>query len=261
MPRPRKIQAEASLASRPDAFLASLTAGLLHAATPKSTQIYEIIRDGIVQLQLPPGATINEKEICDRLSVSRTPLREALLQLATENLVTIVPSTGTRVAPIHVQDAFDGQLVRDALEARVVRLAAMRMTPESEQSLSANMQAQRDAAAMHNETAFYRLDEEFHRLICGCGASPHVWRIINGAKAQLDRIRRLDLSRSNQEGRLLAQHQAIFNALMQRDAERAVQSMQVHLSLVFETIRSLIIEHRDYFSDDTSEFLSRLNAP
>lgn len=250
MPRPRKTATAIETAAMPDAFLASLDSVMLDPTIAKSAQLYDIIRNGIVQLRLHPGAVINEKEICSRLGVSRTPLREAILQLAGENLVSVVPSTGTRVAPIHIQDAFDGQLVRDALEMRVVRLAAARMTHAYERALAANMAAQREADAAHDFDNFYLLDEEFHRLISECGASPNVWRIINGAKAQLDRVRRLALRRTNHAATTLVEHQAVFDGLIRRDAERAAAAMQAHLDRVFESVRVQIAEQRDYFSAD-----------
>ncbi|OYV84754.1 MAG: GntR family transcriptional regulator, partial [Acidiphilium sp. 21-68-69] len=185
MPRPRKQEAGCTGNGTEDLFLASLATERLDPAFGKTAQIYTLIRNGIVQLKLPPGAAINEREICARLGISRTPLREAILQLAAENLVTVIPNLGTSVAPIHIQDAFDGQLVRDALEMRVVRLAASRMNLATERALAANMEAQHKASATRDFDGFYLLDEEFHRLISECGASSTVWRIINGAKAQL----------------------------------------------------------------------------
>lgn len=250
MPRPRKHVAKTASTTEPDAFQISLDAVALDPTMAKSAQLYDIIRNGIVQLRLHPGAVINEKDICNRLGVSRTPLREAILQLAAENLVSVVPSTGTRVAPIHIQDAFDGQLVRDALEMRVVRLAAARMTHAYERALATNMAAQREASTARDFDNFYLLDEDFHRLISECGASPNVWRIINGAKAQLDRVRRLAFPRTNHAAVVLIEHQAIFDGLMRRDAERAATAMQAHLNRVFESVRVLIAERRDFFSAD-----------
>ncbi|WP_287788119.1 GntR family transcriptional regulator [Acidiphilium sp.] len=261
MPRPRKQPAETGNPAAEDPFLASLGALRLDPGIGKTAQIYTIIRNGIVQLKLPPGAAINEREICARLGISRTPLREAILQLAAENLVTVVPSSGTSVAPIHIQDAFDGQMVRDALEMRVVRLAASRMNLAFERALAANMAAQRKASAARDFDEFYLLDEDFHRLISECGASPTVWRIINGAKAQLDRIRRLGFPRPHHAETVLAEHQAIFDGLMRRDSERAAAAMQTHLDRVFETVRLLIAERRDYFSPDAGEVAQRAGRP
>ena len=84
-------------------------------ALPKTSQVYAIMRSAIVNLHLAPGSIVNEKLICDQLGISRTPLREAILQLQGENLVSVVPNSGTYVSKIDLQSVFDGHLVRDAL--------------------------------------------------------------------------------------------------------------------------------------------------
>jgi GntR family transcriptional regulator, rspAB operon transcriptional repressor len=258
MPRPRKNLAAAETEpSEEDIFAASLAPDLFDANLSKSAQVYALIRHAIVQLALPPGAVINEKVICDRLGISRTPVREAVLQLASENLLSIVPNSGTRVAPIHLQDVFDGQLVRDALEMRVVRLAATRMSPEFQQRFDVNFAQQTALAATRDFDGFYNLDEEFHRLISECGASPKVWKLINGAKAQLDRVRRLVFPVNNHLDIVLDEHLSILDGLRRRDENVAAEAMQSHLNRVFETIRLLISEKREYFASNSAEVAIR----
>jgi GntR family transcriptional regulator, rspAB operon transcriptional repressor len=258
MPRPRKNLALAhTSACDEDRFAAALHADLIDTNAPKSAQVYTLIRHAIVQLALPPGAVINEKLICDKLGVSRTPVREAILQLAAENLVSIVPNRGTRVAPIDLQDVFDGQLVRDALEMRVVRLAARRMSADFQQRFDANLRQQRALAAARDFDGFYNLDEHFHRLITECGASSKVWKLINGAKAQLDRVRRLVFPVNNHLEIILDEHLSILDGLRRRDEDYAAEAMQVHLNRVFETIRLLISERREFFSSNSVEIAIR----
>jgi DNA-binding GntR family transcriptional regulator len=254
MPRPRKVlPVDDTSVLDGDRFTASLSPALLDSDVSKSTQVYGLIRHAIVQLALPPAAVINEKLICDKLGISRTPLREAILQLASEHLVTVVPNSGTKVAPIDLQDVFDGQLVRDALEMRVVRLAAARMSPEFQQRFDINMRQQEIFAAVRDYDRFYELDEEFHRLISECGASPKVWKLINGAKAQLDRVRRLVYPVNNHLDIVLAEHQNILDGLRRRDEDFAADAMQQHLNRVFETIRFLISQKREYFASNSAE--------
>ena len=121
MARPRKTpNAEAvDIPGLPDDLVTSFDPAL-----PKTAQVYEIMRRAVVGMALEPGSIVNEKLICDQLGISRTPLREAILQLSSENLVSVVPNAGTCVLKIDRQSVFDGQLVRDALEMKVVRLAA-----------------------------------------------------------------------------------------------------------------------------------------
>ena len=125
-----------------------------------------VIRRAIVGLAMPPGSVINEKAVCEQLGTSRTPLREAILKLSDENLVVIVPNSGTYVSRIDLQSVFDGQLIRDALEIKVVRLAALKMSPAFERKLDFNMYQQQRLAAELDYDGFYELDEAFHSMIC-----------------------------------------------------------------------------------------------
>jgi DNA-binding GntR family transcriptional regulator len=229
-------------------------------ALPKTSQVYEVIRKAIVGLALPPGSSINERTICEQLSISRTPLREAILQLHSENLVTILPNSGTYVSRIDLQSVFDGQLVRDALEMKVVRLAAGRMSPAFERQLDFNMHQQRRLAAELDYDGFYERDEAFHSMICKFGASMRVWRIVNGAKAQLDRVRRLAFPVPSHLETVLREHSAIVDGLKLRDPDKAAAAMKIHLDRVFDTIRRLIIERRDYFASNAGDVLDRYTS-
>jgi DNA-binding GntR family transcriptional regulator len=257
VPRPRKKLTLDDVRTDEDRFTASLSPDLLDKNSAKSVQVYGLIRQAIIQLALPPGSAIHEKAICEKLGISRTPLREAVLQLTAENLVTVIPDTATRVTPIHLQDVFDGQIVRDALEMRVVRLAATRMSPEFEQRFDVNISRQSTLAAERDFDGFYDLDEEFHRLISECGASNKVWKIINGAKAQLDRVRRLVFPVNNHLDIVLEEHLNILDGLRRRDEDAAAQAMQAHLDRVFHTIKILIAQKREYFSSNSAELVSR----
>lgn len=224
-------------------------------ALPKTAQVYGIMRDAIVNLHLAPGSNVNEKLICDQLGISRTPLREAILQLQAENLVSVVPNSGTYVSKIDLQSVFDGQLVRDALELKVVRLAASRMTPQFERALDFNMHQQKRMAADLDYDGFYALDEAFHTMICEFGASAHIWRIINGAKAQLDRVRRLSIPLPSHLDVVLNEHMAVVDGLKLRDPDQAAAAMKVHIDRVFTMIRHHIVERRDYFAADAGDVL------
>jgi GntR family transcriptional regulator, rspAB operon transcriptional repressor len=256
MARPKKKDPEADALI--DAGILGLPESLINLidpALPKTSQVYGIMRSAIVNLHLAPGSNVNEKLICDQLGISRTPLREAILQLQSENLVTVIPNSGTYVSKIDLQSVFDGQLVRDALELKVVRLAASRMTPQFERSLDFNMHQQKRMAADLDYDGFYELDEAFHTMICEFGASAHIWKIINGAKAQLDRVRRLSFPLPSHLEVVLNEHMAVVDGLKLRDPDAAEAAMKTHIDRVFTMIRRHIVERRDYFAADAGEVL------
>jgi DNA-binding GntR family transcriptional regulator len=155
---------------------------------------------------------------------------------------------------------FDGQLVRDALEIKVVRLAAVKMTLQFARKLDFNLQQQTRLAKETEYDEFYELDEEFHSMICEFGASPRVWKIVNGAKAQLDRVRRLAFPVPRHLQIVLREHVAIANALKNGDADEAADAMKLHLDRVFDTIRRLMVDKSDFFAPFTTLELDRSEA-
>ena len=256
MARPKKSDPEAAPPDQGASSLlpASLIAGI-DPALPKTAQVYGIMRRAIVNLHLAPGSIVNEKPICEQLGISRTPLREAILQLQAEKLVAVVPNSGTYVSRIDLQSVFDGQLVREALELRVVRLAARKMTPQFERALDFNMHQQQRMAGDIDYDGFYELDEAFHTMICEFGASAHIWKIINSAKAQLDRVRRMSYPLVSHLDVVMHEHAAVVDGLKRRDPDAAETAMRVHVHRVFTMIRRLTIARKDDFAADTTEVL------
>ncbi|MHA1158685.1 MAG: GntR family transcriptional regulator, partial [Alphaproteobacteria bacterium] len=208
-----------------------------------------------------PESTVNERHLCEQLGISRTPLREALLRLQDENLIKIVPNSGTYVTRINLETVFEGQLVREALEMKVVRLAATRMSSGAEQKLDANMFQQRQLAEAKDFEKFYTHDEAMHALICEIGASIRIWRIIHSAKAQLDRVRRLAIPMPSHLQVILKEHDAIVTGLKLRDPDLAASAMNTHVRRVFDDLRGLIVEHKEFFSADSKGLLESFSPP
>ncbi len=214
----------------------SYVLGALDARLPKTAQVYELLRDAIIVMKLPPGVPIVEKEICEQLDISRTPLREAILQLAVEGLVIVKPGGGTYVNLIEGDQVLQGQVVRDTLETRLVRLAAREFREDRTADFELSLFQQRAAQERGDIDAFFRLDNAFHKLVCQCTSYPNSWRIIHGATGQLDRIRRFALPKENHLHRSFAEHGRIFECIRHNDEEGAVQAFQGHIDRIFEDV-------------------------
>src|SRR3954452_10808471 len=105
-------------------------------------QVYLALRDAIVSAELAPGRRLSENELADRLGVSRTPVREALVRLRDDRLVSIVPQLGTFVTLIGVDAVADAHFVREALECNAIRIAAQLAQPADLVGLKANLAEQ-----------------------------------------------------------------------------------------------------------------------
>jgi DNA-binding GntR family transcriptional regulator len=204
-------------------------------------------QEEIVALQFPPGQPLSEKELSIRYGVSRTPVREALIQLADDGLVEIYPQTGTFVARISVHGVTEAQFIREALECAALRRAVQLVTDEDVQRLEENLERQRTAYAANDIDTFYLLDEALHQALVERSGFPGVWRVAQRAKVHLNRARRLSLPTVSTIGELIEQHAGIVAAVAARDAARAESQLAEHLRMVLADLPALQRTYPDYF--------------
>lgn len=209
---------------------------------PIGVQLYALLRRAIVTCRLNPGDAIAEAAVTERLDVSRTPLREAFRQLAADGLVEVRPQSGTFVSPVNRRGWEEGRVIRAALEAAGIRLAAAAIAPAALDELGHLLDRQRRAAHRGWNEEFHELDDRFHAAISVASGLPRLWRVIDGAKAQLDRTRYLALPVLGRASATVDEHQAIFDALAARDPGRSAAQLDRHLkrsdeamALLFET--------------------------
>ncbi|GGE05753.1 HTH-type transcriptional repressor RspR [Aureimonas endophytica] len=206
---------------------------------PIAPQIYDRLRRAIITLAMLPSEALSEKELSLQLGVSRTPVREALIRLADEGLIDILPQRGSFVAPIRLRDVEEAQFIREALERAIVKRLAKDCPAPVLAELSANLSRQEDAVARRDLDLFLELDEAFHRSLCEGAGLSRSWRLIQTVKLQMDRVRYFSLPEPGHLESLLAQHRGILAAIRTGDAERAEESMGIHLQEVLRTVRKL----------------------
>jgi GntR family transcriptional regulator, rspAB operon transcriptional repressor len=215
-----------------------------------AARIHNALRDRIVSLELPPGAPLFEKRFVEMFGVSRTPVREALLRLAEEELVDIYPQSGTFVARIRPSAAQDAMAIRRALEGFCVREAANRATPADIAGLDALIARQRIAAEFHDIDGFHTADETMHQSIASIAGHANIWRVVKREKVAVDRVRLLTLEVKGRFEIVVAEHKRIVDALRGGDANAAEDAMSMHLSRVLPGLEALRARHPDYFEDE-----------
>jgi len=204
------------------------------------TQIHGILRDLILETLLLPWQTLSEKDVAACLSVSKTPVREAIIQLAKERLVVVVPKSRTYVAPINLDRFREGCFVRLQLESGAAGRAARERTLEDVCQLKACLARQEEAARTEDFTAFRHLDEEFHAFLLKAAKLPGIIPLIAVAKIEIDRIRSLkQLLGIRAIDRVLAQHRALLEAVVDQDPRRAEAAMRSHLGGVEDKVWEL----------------------
>ncbi len=149
-------------------------------------QVYAALREAIVSAELAPGRKLSENELAERLGVSRTPVREALVRLRDERLVAIVPQLGTFVTLISDDGVADAAFVREALECAAARLAAARADDAGLADLRANLLAQERARDDGDTETFERLHEVIPAEWLDCAATGSAQRCAELVRHQFD---------------------------------------------------------------------------
>jgi DNA-binding GntR family transcriptional regulator len=198
----------------------------------KSERVYEHLRRRIRELALPPGAPLRKEEIALELGVSRAPVSEAIARLAEEGLAEVFPQHGSFVAQIRPADVRESLFIRTALETEAMRRLAPAADSALIAALDANLAAQAQALAAGDLARFYDLDEGLHALLFTAVAAPRAVRLLDAARAPLDRVRRLALPGLGRPEATLAEHRRLVEAVRTGDAEFAAAAMRVHLAMV-----------------------------
>jgi DNA-binding GntR family transcriptional regulator len=226
-----------------------------------SSIVYNGLRQQILDLTLKPGALLVEQKLAEQYGVSRTPVREVLVWLASEGLVEILRNRGAMVAPIRVNAVRTAQFVRESLEVSVALAAARSIDARARLKLSHTIEEQELANAEGNASLFYQADEAMHFEIAQIAGLPLVWGYIEEAKIQMDRVRRLSLSQAQSFDKLIAQHRRIVTAIGDNNPEEITASLNEHLRQVLPDIDALRLDRPEYFDDDLQEARSTAVSP
>jgi DNA-binding GntR family transcriptional regulator len=210
-------------------------------------QVFHRLKSSIVTMRLTPATALSEQDIADRLKVSRQPVREAFIKLSEIGLVRVMPQRGTFVVKISAKAVMDARFVREAVECAIARRAAEGIGKPAAEALGAIIKQQRAAAKAADFEEFFVLDEAFHRGIAGAAECTYAWKVIEEAKAQMDRVRFLSIPDATPMHRLIVQHQAILDAIAAGHAAAAEAAMRDHLSEILKSLPRLSRAFPDMF--------------
>lgn len=215
----------------------------------RTSLVLSTLRQAIVQLRLHPGHLLSEAEIARQLGVSRQPVREAFIKLAEAGLVEIWPQRGTMVVWISRRDVENARFLREAIETAVVSRAASLATSGDISGLRDLVAQQNAAGTGGDHPGFLALDEDFHQTLAGIADCEHAWRVVEGLKAQMDRVRYLSISDATPVATIVRQHHAIIDALEQGAVDAAATAMRTHLTEIVTSLPKLAEKHPDLFRD------------
>jgi DNA-binding GntR family transcriptional regulator len=213
-----------------------------------TAEVTSTIRQAIVTLALPPGSLIDKTAVCAELGVSRFPVSEALARLQIEGLVDIAPQRGSTVSLIRIADVREYMLIRKGLESEALRVLIGSHDAGLTAALHANLAAQREAAERDDAEAFHQIDVEFHDIIYRSMRFTRIKSIIDSARANLDRARRLIIT-PRRLALTIAEHQAIFDGILAQSEAQATRAMRAHIDAVMVELFAFAREQPGLFAD------------
>ncbi len=193
--------------------------------------IRKILEDEITSGNIAPGARLEELALADRFSVSRTPVREALRMLSTSGLVELKRGKGAVVAMLGMDRLFELFEAMSELEGVCGRLAARRLTNETQAALLAQHRKCGDAAAVQDAEKYYRENAAFHSLIYSAAHNRFIVNELQQLRRRLQPYRRLQLRSKERIAESFAEHEAIVKAIIDGDGEAAARAFRHHVSI------------------------------
>ena len=190
--------------------------------------------------RFPPGSRIDEQALGKRFGVSKTPIREALIQLASSGLVEVRRRKGATVSVLESRRLYEMFDVMAELEAACARRAARRMSPAHEAALKKALEACRRAAAAGDPDRYFHENEAFHHAIYAASQNAFLAEQALALHRRLRPYRRLQLRVRDRMGNSLAEHEAIVEAMLKGDGELAAERLRGHITVQGERFGDLV---------------------
>lgn len=188
-----------------------------------------ILKENIIRLEMEPGSSISDREVAAKLSLSRTPVREALLELAKAKVVDIYPQRGSVVSLIDYGLVEEAYFVRSVLETAVVELACERANEDSLAELEDNVKLQKFYQQDRVTEKLMELDDEFHRLLFKMTGKLQAYEMMKGMMIHFDRVRNMALGTLKDKS-LVEEHEKILTAVREKNPGAARKVMTIHLN-------------------------------
>jgi DNA-binding GntR family transcriptional regulator len=207
-------------------------AALAHLGEPRETlaaRSLEELRTAIVDGRLAPGERFSVAQLAELLGVSRTPVREALLQLERQGVVRFERNRGVRVLETSAHDVQEVFALRLLLEVPATRRACARLREDELGALQHELDEMARCADAGDEAPFMAHDVRFHETLLGAAGNR---RLVASVRSLRDHVRYRvgsTVGRTRDLAAILSEHQQIMRALRARDPEAAARAMRDHL--------------------------------
>ena len=225
-----------------------------------SEEIYQTLRTEILSLHFKPGEELNLQLLSTQLQVSRSPVRDALMRLSSDNLVDIFPQKGTRVSLINLKQVEEERFLRKSLEESAVKKCIYQLQSEHFQALENAIAEQQHCAQDEDFINFLEADNKFHAVLFQAIGMQRIWKIINAQGGNHHRIRLLSFYEKNVLPNIIEQHQSMLQAFVSKDLDAILKLEDKHLSKLLQETESMVRHYPHYFKQENGFTSLQLRA-
>ncbi len=208
------------------------------ASTTLADRVYHALRTRILEGQLTPGEFIRESDLSTAMGVSRSPVREAMGRLASENFLERVPHRGFRVPLEPVSNLLDLYPIVAALDLLAGRLAIPRLSSHDIAQLKQINAGLRDAKDRHDVRLLIELNNEFHHFFGERSGNRRLSDLLDDLRSQLTQLENWYYSDAEQTERSIQEHDGIIEAIEGSRFEDAVALLENNMSLTYRSLLS-----------------------
>ncbi|MDO8693062.1 MAG: GntR family transcriptional regulator [Sheuella sp.] len=205
-------------------------------------QVFEALRKLIISMELEPGVVLPRAELAEHYGLSQTPIRDALIRLAEDELVEIYPQHATVVSRIDIAAALEVHFLRRSIELEILRTVCE--LPVSEHTilvakLNTHLLVQKRCLGPLNYAALAQADLDFHKEMYEAAGVTNLWELVCQRSGQIDRLRRLNLPAEGKAQAIVKDHGVILDALVKRDKTEAENALRVHLGGTLSFVKEI----------------------
>lgn len=192
---------------------------------------FDSLKEAILSGDLKPGVLYSEPEIAKQLGISRTPVREALLDLSSRGFVTFIPRRGFQINEITEKSISELYVFRMVLETGIIRIAAPRIDAAAIMRLEALHKEDKRAAAHQDMHGFIHVNREFHGFLAALTENSFLISAFENVRELIELASLNIRGRTHRMPEAVKEHKAIIDRLKERDTEGAVTMMQRHIQV------------------------------
>ncbi|MEG0125921.1 MAG: GntR family transcriptional regulator [Clostridia bacterium] len=213
-----------------------------------ASQIYHMLKEQIVTLQLLPGATLSEQETATLMGVSRTPVREAFIRLSREKMLLISPQRRTAVSQISVDRVRQERFLRESLEQAALEQFILNPSEAYFAKMETVIACQRQAIEQQDLKLFFQYDDDFHKLFYTATNYALCQQVIDRNCFDYKRLRFLSSCASMDTQALnLKQHETLMRLAREHALGDAQALLRKHLRRLFDELKVLQEMYPQYF--------------